>query len=141
MSYTQGFDLLRRASEERGYSTDLAAVARIWKEGCIIRAAFLDDVWQAFTEQPELPLLFLAEPFTARVLDRQDALRRVVAAATLARIPVPALSASLAYLDTLSTAQGSASVIQAQRDWFGAHTYRRRDAPDVAVHTEWDGEV
>ena len=141
MSYTQGFDLLRRASEERGYHTDLAAVARIWKEGCIIRAAFLDDVWQAFTEQPALPLLFLAEPFTARVLARQDALRRVVAAATLARIPVPALSASLAYLDTLSTARGSASLIQAQRDWFGAHTYKRRDAPEVSVHTEWDGAV
>jgi 6-phosphogluconate dehydrogenase len=137
MSYTQGFALLRRASEERGYETDLAVVSRIWKAGCIIRAVFLDRVFAAFTQRPDLPLLLLDPSFADELRGGLGAWRKVVAAAIGAGIPVPAMSASLAYFDTLTRARGSASLIQAQRDWFGAHTYRRSEAPEVPVHTDW----
>ncbi len=137
MSYTQGFELLRVANEARDYQTDRAAVARIWKAGCIIRAAFLDRVYDAFAETPELPLLFLAPTFAAELPERVAALRRVVAAAVSSGYPIPALSASLAYFDTLTRASGTANIIQAQRDYFGAHTYRRVDDPDTPVHSHW----
>lgn len=137
MSYTQGFALLRAASEEHGYETDMAAVSRIWKAGCIIRAVFLDSVYEAFTNNPELPLLALDPHFASALREAVPAWRRVVAAAVGAGIPVPALSASLAWYDSIRLGRGTACVIQAQRDYFGAHTYRRSDAPDVAVHSEW----
>jgi 6-phosphogluconate dehydrogenase len=137
MSYTQGFALLREASAARDYGTDLGRMARIWKAGCIIRARFLDRVYDAFGERPELPLLLLDPTFQADLRARLPAWRKVVGAAVAAGWPVPALSASLAYFDTLTHARGSANVIQAQRDFFGAHTYRRRGAPDVAVHSQW----
>ncbi len=137
MSYTQGFALLAARSAERAYGTDLAEVARIWKAGCIIRAAFLDRVHTAYREQPELPLLCLHPTFADEVRGALAAWRRVVGAATAAGIPVPALASSLAYLDTLRTARGSASLIQAQRDWFGAHTYRTEGDPDTARHADW----
>jgi 6-phosphogluconate dehydrogenase len=137
MSYTQGFALLRTASQDRGYDTDIAAVSRIWKAGCIIRAAFLDRVATAFERRADLPLLFLDTDFAQDVRHRLPALRKVVASAVTVGIPVPALSASLAYFDTLSRARGSACVIQAQRDFFGAHTFRRMDDPDTPVHLDW----
>lgn len=139
MSYTQGFALLAEASTARGYDIDRAAVARIWKAGCIIRAAFLDRVHAAFAARPDLPLLFLADDFAAELVDGVGALRRVVGAATAAGVPVPALAASLTYVDTMTRGRGTAALIQAQRDWFGAHTYRRVDDPGTAVHTEWEG--
>ena len=138
MSYTQGFHLLAEASAARKYGTDLAAVARIWKAGCIIRARFLDRVYEAFHTHADLPLLFLAPSFAAELKPRIGALRKVVAAAAAAGLPIPALSASLAYYDTMTRAIGSARLIQAQRDWFGAHTYRRQDDPDTAVLSDWD---
>ena len=136
-SYTQGFALLQTASEERGYAVDRASVARIWKAGCIIRAAFLDRVYEAFRADPGLRLLLLAPGFAAEMRARIAALRKVVAAAVVAGIPVPALAASLSYVDTLARERGSADVIQAQRDFFGAHTYRRVDALDTPVHSDW----
>ena len=138
ISYTQGFDLLRAASRGRDYGIDLAAIARVWKAGCIIRAAFLDRVYDAYRADPELALLCLAESFAAELTAALPAWRRVVGAAVAAGIPVPALSASLAWFDGLRTDPGSARLIQAQRDHFGAHTYRRADAPGEPVHTEWD---
>ncbi|MEM6928212.1 MAG: NADP-dependent phosphogluconate dehydrogenase, partial [Myxococcota bacterium] len=137
MSYTQGFAMLSARSKERGYGTNLAEVARIWKAGCIIRAKFLDRVHAAFDAQPDLPLLALDASFAQEIRAALPAWRRVVSQAVLHGIPVPALSASLQYLDTLRTPRGSAALLQAQRDWFGAHTYRRIDAPDVPVHTAW----
>ena len=136
-SYTQGFSMLRAASVERDYGIDLAEVARIWTAGCIIRAGFLSVVRDIYRASPELPLLALAPALAPRLQAATPALRRTVAAAALAGIPAPALSASLTWLETLSTARGSANVIQAQRDYFGSHTYRRLDAPDVPVHTDW----
>jgi len=136
-SYSQGFDLLAAASTSRGYDTDLAEIARIWKAGCIIRARFLDRVHAAFQRDPGLTLLALDPDFAAELSQALPALRRVVGAAIGAGVPVPALAASLSWLDQLRQTRGTACLIQAQRDWFGAHSYRRTEAPDVPVHTEW----
>ncbi len=136
-SYTQGFAMLRAASVERGYGIDLAEVARIWTAGCIIRAGFLNVITETFKADPDLELLALAPKLAPRLKAATPALRKVVAAASLAGLPVPAFAASLGWLETLTTARGSANVIQAQRDYFGSHTYRRLDAPDTPVHTEW----
>ena len=136
-SYAQGFDLLRTASEDLGYGTNLADVARIWTAGCIIRARFLDDVAAAFRSEPAPELLALAPFFAGELERRAPAWRKVVAAAALAGLPIPGLAASLAWFDTLRTVPGSASLIQAQRDFFGAHTFERLDRPLTPVHFPW----
>jgi 6-phosphogluconate dehydrogenase len=138
MSYTQGFDLLHTASTVRRYETDLAEVARIWKAGCIIRARFLDRVHAAYRADPALPLLCLDPSFAAELRVALPAWRKVVSAATQAGHPVPALAASLGWFDTMRQSRTTAALIQAQRDFFGAHTYRRTEAPDEAVHTAWE---
>jgi 6-phosphogluconate dehydrogenase len=140
-SYAQGFDLMRAASEARGYGTDLAAMARIWTAGCIIRARFLEDVAQAFSQDPAPELLAFAPFFAGQFRRREPAWRRVVAAAALAGLPIPGLSASLAWFDSLRTVPGSAALIQAQRDFFGAHGYQRADRPTETVHTLWPGRA
>jgi 6-phosphogluconate dehydrogenase len=137
-SYSQGFDLLAQASREYDYGTDLPEIARIWKAGCIIRARFLDRVREAFAPESEAAsLLALAPSFRAELVERVPSWRRVVAAATRVGLPVPGLAASLAWFDTLGRAQGSANLIQAQRDYFGSHTYERVEAPGDFVHTDW----
>jgi 6-phosphogluconate dehydrogenase len=136
-SYTQGLALLQAASDERGYGTDLAEVARIWTAGCIIRAGLLSNVREAMRRDPPPALLALDDTFSAMLRERVGAWRKVVAEATRAGLAVPGLSASLTWLETLTTGRGSAYVLQAQRDYFGSHTYERLDAPGVAVHTEW----
>lgn len=136
-SYTQGFALLQAASEARGYGTDLGEVARIWTGGCIIRAVFLERIRQAYAGGAQVPLLALAPDFAAELSRRLGSWRRVVSAASVAGLPVPGLSASLSWLDTLTKARGSAALIQAQRDYFGSHTYERVDAPGEFVHTDW----
>jgi 6-phosphogluconate dehydrogenase len=144
-SYSQGFDLLARASDEYGYATRLPEVARIWKAGCIIRARFLDRVRDAFASESDASdtpvLLALAPSFQSELADRVPRWRKVVVAATRAGLPVPGLAASLAWFDTLVRAQGSANLIQAQRDYFGSHTYERVEAPGEFAHTDWAAEV
>jgi 6-phosphogluconate dehydrogenase len=141
-SYSQGFDLLARASAEYDYGTDLSEIARIWKAGCIIRAQFLDRVRDAFVAESNAPsLLALAPGFQNELAERVSSWRKVVAAATRVGLPVPGLAASLAWFDTLGRAHGSANLIQAQRDYFGSHTYERIEAPGEFVHTDWAGAV
>ena len=135
-SYAQGLALLRTASHEYGYDLNLAAIARLWRGGCIIRAAFLNDVSAAFEQDPDLPNLLLDPYFKQAVEGRQGALRRVIQAAVGLGIPCLAFSASLAYYDAYRTARLPANLTQAQRDYFGAHTYRRVDK-DGIFHTEW----
>ncbi|MDH7484926.1 MAG: NADP-dependent phosphogluconate dehydrogenase [Anaerolineae bacterium] len=135
-SYAQGFALLRAASQEYGYGLNLAELARIWRGGCIIRAAFLNDVRAAFQRNPDLPNLLLDPYFKEAVASRQDALRRVIQTAVGLGIPCLAFSASLAYYDAYRTARLPANLTQAQRDYFGAHTYRRIDR-EGSFHTEW----
>jgi 6-phosphogluconate dehydrogenase len=136
VSYAQGMALLRQASREYRYDIDLAEVASIWRAGCIIRAALLSDVRAAFTRNPSLVNLMLDERFSQLLGDSQQALRIVVQTAVAAGIAVPALSASLAYYDAYRSARLPANLTQAQRDFFGAHTYRRVDREGV-FHTEW----
>ncbi len=135
-SYAQGFALLRKASETYEYGMDLGEIARIWRGGCIIRARFLDDIRQAYRQDPALPNLLLAPFFREAVSSRHQALRRAVQVATAMGIPTPAMSASLAYYDGYRSALLPANLIQAQRDYFGAHTYRRVDREGI-FHTDW----
>jgi 6-phosphogluconate dehydrogenase len=136
-SYAQGMALLEAASREYEYGLNLAAIARIWRGGCIIRAAFLNDVTEAFEKNPELPNLLLGSYFTKAIEERHNALRCVIQTATVLGIPCPGLSASLAYYDSFRTARLPANLIQAQRDYFGAHTYHRVDKKGT-FHTEWE---
>jgi 6-phosphogluconate dehydrogenase len=135
-SYAQGMALLAKASVEYNYNLNLSELARIWKGGCIIRAGFLGKIQHAFIENPTLANLLLAPEFKQTILDRQGAWREVLAIAAKAGIPVPAFSASLDYFDSYRRARLPQNLTQAQRDYFGAHTYQRVDKSGV-FHTEW----
>jgi 6-phosphogluconate dehydrogenase len=135
-SYAQGFHLLRIASQEYRYGLDLGEVARIWRGGCIIRARFLDDIRAAYAARPDLSNLLLAPFFREALLIRQPAWREVVQVAVDLGIPLPAMSASLAYFDAYRSSRLPSNLIQALRDYFGAHTYERLDRPGT-FHTEW----
>jgi 6-phosphogluconate dehydrogenase len=135
-SYAQGFALIATASEELHWDVDLAEVARIWKNGCIIRARFLDDVTAAYKAEPSTPNLALTDRFVGEIASRIDDWTEVVIAGMRSGIPVPAMSASLAYLNSLRTERLPANLIQAQRDYFGAHTYQRLDR-DGTYHAKW----
>ncbi len=136
LSFDQGFALLRKASEEYNYNLPLADIAAIWRGGCIIRSALLGDIRSALTSEPGLSHLMAHKTFTQRILEREKALRHVVSAAVQVGIPVPGLSGALAYLDSYRSGWLPANLIQAQRDYFGAHTYERIDRPGT-FHTEW----
>jgi len=135
--YAQGMALLAAASVKYGYQLDLAAVARIWRGGCIIRAAVLDDICAAYEARADLPDLMLDPGLSLSVYEHQEDMREVVCQAVQAGIPVPALMVSLGYLDALRSDWQPANLIQAQRDYFGAHTYERVDAKGT-FHTEWE---
>jgi 6-phosphogluconate dehydrogenase len=135
-SYAQGMVLLRRASEEYHYHLDYSEIARIWRGGCIIRARFLDDVWAAFKNTPNLSNLLITPFFREEVLSRHRVWRHVVEASIGLGIPTPGMSASLAYFDSYRSPRLPANLIQAQRDYFGAHTYRRVDQEGI-FHTKW----
>jgi 6-phosphogluconate dehydrogenase len=137
-SYAQGMALLSKASAEYNYNLNLSECARIWKGGCIIRAGFLGKIQSAFIDNPKLPNLLLAPEFKQTILDRQEAWREVLAAANRLGIPVPAFSASLDYFDSYRRDRLPQNLTQAQRDYFGAHTYERIDKPrGEFFHTEW----
>jgi 6-phosphogluconate dehydrogenase len=135
-SYAQGMALLSKASNDLNYNLALSEIARIWKGGCIIRAGFLDKIKTAFRDNENLPNLLLAPEFKQTILDRQDAWREVLIVAAKLGIPVPAFSASLDYFDSYRSARLPQNLTQAQRDYFGAHTYERTDKPG-SFHTEW----
>ena len=137
-SYAQGMALLKAASKEYGYNLPYGEIARIWRGGCIIRAQFLDDIRAAFERNHDMPNLLVDPYFKEAVDSRQQSLRQVVSAAVQSGIPCLATSASLAYFDAYRSARLPANLTQAQRDYFGAHTYRRLDKEGV-FHTEWLG--
>ncbi len=135
-SYAQGFALMAEAAKEHGWKLRFGEISMIWRGGCIIRARFLHHIKAAFDKNPKLPNLLL-DPYFKRIVQRaQNAWRLVVSTATHLGIPVPAFSSALAYFDSYRRARLSANLIQAQRDYFGAHTYERVDKPGV-FHTEW----
>ncbi|HSH82428.1 MAG TPA: NADP-dependent phosphogluconate dehydrogenase [Herpetosiphonaceae bacterium] len=138
-AYAQGMALLRAASAEYGYQLDLGAVAALWRAGCIIRARFLDDVTRAFRNTPDLPNLLLDEEFAAAIRERDAQWREALRVATELGIATPALSSALAYYDAYRAARLPANLIQAQRDYFGAHTYQRVDRPGT-FHSSWAPE-
>jgi 6-phosphogluconate dehydrogenase len=135
-SYAQGMALLGKASKEFNYNLSLSETSRIWKGGCIIRAGFLDKIKVAFKDNPNLPNLLLAPEFKQSILDRQEAWREVLAVSNKLGIPVPAFSASLDYFDSYRRDRLPQNLTQAQRDYFGAHTYERTDK-EGTFHTEW----
>jgi 6-phosphogluconate dehydrogenase len=136
VAYTQGFEQLAAASAAYEWNLDLGSIATIWRGGCIIRARFLDRIKQAYDAEPELDNLLLAEYFRDGVARGQDAWRRVVTAAVDAGVAVPALASALSYYDGIRRDRLPANLVQAQRDYFGAHTYRRVDT-DGVFHTRW----
>ena len=137
-SYAQGFQLISAAAEEYGWSLKFGEISLLWRGGCIIRAQFLGKIKEAFDNRPDLPNLLL-DPYFKQVIEKnQEAWREVVALAVTHGIPVPAFSSALAYYDGYRTERLPANLLQAQRDYFGAHTYERVDKPrGEFFHTEW----
>lgn len=138
VSYAQGFMLLRSASEEYGWDLDLSMIAGLWRAGCIIRSRFLTEITAAYRKNPSLTNLLLDDYFTHQITQAMPGLRRTVARAARAGIPVPAYSAALSFFDAFRSRRLPANLTQAQRDYFGAHTYERTDAPRGEwFHTNW----
>jgi len=138
-SYAQGMNLIRQASRDFEWNVDLGECARIWKAGCIIRARFLDRIKAAYDKNPELESLLIDPEFTKEILEGQAAWRRIVALCAQEGLPCPAFGASLSYFDAYrrSTLYG-ASLVQAQRDFFGSHTFERKDKPQGEMfHCLW----
>jgi 6-phosphogluconate dehydrogenase len=136
IAYAQGFALLQAASQEYGWDLDLARIAEIWREGCIIRSAMLDDMAGAARGGLPHGQLIFAPGFADRMTEASDALRRTVASAALKGLPAPAFSAALAYFDTMRRGRGTTDLIQAQRDFFGAHGFERTDG-GAGHHGPW----
>ena len=140
ISYAQGFMLLQAASRQYRWDLNLSAIALLWRSGCIIRSRFLGDVGSAFEQAPDLNLL-LSAVFSQALGQTQGGWRRIVAQATLAGLPIPALSSALSFYDSYRRPRLPTNLIQAQRDYFGAHTYERIDRPrGQFFHTDWSNQ-
>ncbi|NYI79099.1 NADP-dependent phosphogluconate dehydrogenase [Nocardioides panzhihuensis] len=139
VAYAQGFDLIVAGAKEYGWDIDLGALAKIWRAGCIIRARFLDRIVDAYATKPDLETLLVDPYFADGVASGEDAWRRVVGIAAAAGVPAPGFSSALAYFDSLAADRLPAALIQGQRDFFGAHTYKRVDK-DGNFHTLWSDD-
>lgn len=140
ISYAQGFSLLKRAATHYGWSLDYGTVAMLWRKGCIIRSVFLEQITKAYRNNAALENLLFDDFFKEKITASLPAWRRTVAECMLNGIPMPCMASALSYFDGLCTLHSSANVIQAQRDYFGAHTYERTDAPrGQFFHTDWNG--
>lgn len=140
ISYAQGYQMIQAAALEYGWQLDYGSIALMWREGCIIRSSFLGKIKEAFDKNPALQNLILDDFFKDKILQAQAGWRRVVAAAVLNGIPVPCISAGINYFDGYRSARLPANLLQAQRDYFGAHTYERLDEPrGQFFHTNWTG--
>jgi len=141
ISYAQGFNLMQNASAEHNWDLNYGEIARIWRGGCIIRSVFLDRITEAYLENSQLTSLLLAPYFLEEITKAQSSLRSVLATAFRHGIPAPCHSSALNYYDGFRTARLPANLLQAQRDYFGAHTYERTDRPrGKFFHTNWTGE-
>ncbi len=135
-SYAQGFQLLRAANKEYQWQLNFGIISTLWRAGCIIRAQFLGKIKAAYDRNPDLANLLLDQYFAQVIQSYQSAWRQVVAVAVENGIPVPAFTSALSYYDSYRSATLPANLLQAQRDYFGAHTYRRIDKEGV-FHTQW----
>ncbi len=141
VSYAQGYALMRAAAQSHGWDLNYGGIALMWRGGCIIRSAFLGDIKKAFEQDPGLANLLLDPFFKEKITSAQDSWRKVCATAMLQGIPVPAFSAALSYYDGYRNSRLPANLLQAQRDYFGAHTYERIDKPrGEFFHTNWTGQ-
>ncbi|MGY1840806.1 MULTISPECIES: NADP-dependent phosphogluconate dehydrogenase [unclassified Modestobacter] len=136
VAYAQGFDQITAGADQHGWDIDRAALARIWRGGCIIRAKFLDRIAQVYTDEPDVTTLLTNDYFRGAVSEGQEAWRQIVAGAARHGVPVPGFASALAYYDGLRAERLPAALIQGLRDLFGAHTYRRVDA-EGSFHTMW----
>jgi 6-phosphogluconate dehydrogenase len=137
-SYAQGFELMSAAEKEHNWRLDYVSIAKIWRGGCVIRAHFLDDISKAYHVEPELLNLMLAERFTDSLAQSQLSWREVLTKAIMQGMPMPAISAAISYYDCYREADSSASLIQAMRDYFGGHTYCRKDRDSKqSFHYDW----
>lgn len=140
ISYAQGYQMIQAAAAEYGWSLDYGSIALMWREGCIIRSSFLGKIKEAFDNNPKLQNLILDDFFKEKIMNAQAGWRRVVSAAVLNGIPVPCISAGINYFDGYRSERLPANLLQAQRDYFGAHTYERLDEPrGKFFHTNWTG--
>ena len=140
VSYAQGYTLMRAAAKTYGWNLNYGGIALMWRGGCIIRSAFLDKIREAYANNPELSNLLLDPYFTEIMTDAQESWRRVCALAITSGIPAPAMTTALTYYDGYRCERLPANLLQAQRDYFGAHTYERTDSErGVAFHTNWTG--
>ncbi|MBQ6838121.1 MAG: decarboxylating NADP(+)-dependent phosphogluconate dehydrogenase [Clostridia bacterium] len=138
ISYAQGFSLMKAVSEKKNWGLDYGNIALMWRGGCIIRSVFLDKIKEAFNKRPDLTNLMLDPYFKNEILDGIESLRKVCAVSMLNGISVPSLAAALTYFDGYRSEKLSANLLQAQRDYFGAHTYERTDFPKgKSFHTNW----
>ncbi len=141
VSYAQGYALMRAAAESHGWDLNYGGIALMWRGGCIIRSAFLSDIKKAFDQNPDLANLLLDPFFKEQLAKAQESWRRVCATAMLHGLPVPAFTAALSYYDGYRSDRLPANLLQAQRDYFGAHTYERTDRPrGEFFHTNWTGQ-
>ena len=140
ISYAQGFMLMEQAAREYHWQLNYGGIALMWRGGCIIRSQFLGKIKEAFTQNPNLKSLLLDHYFLKELQERQAGWRQVVAKAVELGIPIPCFSTALAFYDGYRSAQLPANLLQAQRDFFGAHTYERIDQPrGKFFHTDWTG--
>ncbi len=140
ISYAQGYDLMMEAAKEHNWNLNYGGIAHMWRGGCIIRSAFLKDIKEAFEHNPGLENLLLTPYFKEKLEAAQDSWRRVSAATIENGIPLPAITSALAYFDGIRNDRLPANLLQAQRDYFGAHTYERVDKPrGEYFHTNWTG--
>jgi 6-phosphogluconate dehydrogenase len=140
VTYAQGMSMLQTASKESGYGLDLSDIAKIWRGGCIIRSALLEEMRRAFAENPELPNLMLDDKFAEILSENRSDWRTIAAKFSAVRIPAASLSASLAYFDAFRSERLPANLIQAQRDYFGAHTYQRTDKEGIFHTPDWKSD-
>jgi len=139
LTYSQGFTLLQTASSYYHYNLNLETIAEIWRGGCIIRAALLENIKQAFKTNSHLTTLMGDSYFSHEISAHQESLRKIILNAVEAGVPVPGMMVSLAYLDALRSRWLPTNLIQAQRDFFGAHTYERIDQAGT-FHTDWEAQ-
>ena len=141
VSYTQGYLLMRAAAKEYGWNLNYGGIALMWRGGCIIRSKFLGKIKDAFDKNPDLHNLLLDDYFRSTILNAQKGWRNIVSTALINGIPVPAMAAALTYFDGYRCERLPANLLQAQRDYFGAHTYERIDQPKGRIfHTNWTGK-
>ncbi len=139
VAYAQGFDAIIAGAKEYNWNIDKGAIAKIWRGGCIIRAQFLNRIVEAYAKNPELETLLQDDYFANAIINGESAWRRIVSTAALSGVPVPGFASALSYYDSLTSERLPAALIQGQRDFFGAHTYRRIDAGGI-FHTLWSGD-